>query len=81
MFVHPGTSEIGVALQAGGSLLSDGGLKARFKRAVRIVTRSALDRAVIHFVMHWRGKLVLDLGVTLIAEGWLRRLQQLPFLA
>lgn len=81
VFVHPRAGQIGVALQTGGCLLRDSRLQARFKCAVRIVTGGALDGTVIDLMMHWRGELGLDTGVTLVAEDRLRRLQQLPFLA
>lgn len=81
VFEHPWASEIGVAFQTSGSLLRDGRLQARFKSAVRIVTRGALDGAVVDLVVNWCGELGLDAGMTLVAEGGLRGLQQLPFLA
>ena len=80
VFVYPWASEIGVALQTSGGLLRDGRLQARFKSAVRIVTRGALDGSVVDLVVNWCGELGSDVGMTLVAEGRLRGLQQLPFL-
>ena len=81
VFVHPGTGKIRVALQACGCLLRDARLKARFKCTVRIVTRGALYWTVIDLVMNGRREIGFDSGVALVAEGGLRGLQMLPFLA
>ena len=81
VFVHPWTGEIGVAFQTSGGLLRDGRLQARFKSAVRIVTCGALDWAVVDFVLNGGRELGLYPAVTLVAEGGLRGLQRLPFLA
>ena len=81
VFVHPWTCQIGVALKAAGNLLRDGCLQTIFKRAVRVVTDCALDRALVGLVMNRLGKLGFNSDMALVTKRRLRRLQLLLIFA
>src|ERR1019366_10826639 len=48
--------------------------------AVDVVAVGALDQAFVHLVMYRHAELRLLISVALVAERWLRRLEQLFFL-
>jgi hypothetical protein len=81
VLIDKGPRSFRMALHADRILLR-GGLEAfLFECSVRIVAIGALHQAFIHLVVKGHGELRLHIGVALVAERRLRRLEQSLFLA